>query len=174
MAEMTRRFEPPQDLLPAPLAKLIGRLPQWPHSAALSAALNLALLPGMDAETRRRLANRPLAFEVQDAGIDCRVCLTSIGFLPIARRCPPAVAIRANARDFWRLARRIEDPDTLFFARRLAIEGDTELGLCLKNALDAIDWAELPKHLFGALAPAAKPFVEGRLRRSGGPPRRDE
>ena len=174
MAEMNSRFEPPRGLLPAPLAKLIGRLPQWPHSAALSAALNLALLPGMDAETRRRLANRPLAFEVQDAGIDCRVRLTSIGFLPIARRCPPVVAIRASARDFWRLARRIEDPDTLFFARRLVIEGDTELGLSLKNALDAIDWAELPKRLLGAFAPAATPSVAGRLRRPGGQPRRDE
>jgi predicted lipid carrier protein YhbT len=174
MAEMNGRFEPPQGPLPAPLANLIGRLPQWPHSAALSAALNLALLPVMDAETRRRLADRPLAFEVQDAGIDCRVRLTSIGFLPMARRCPPVVVIRASARDFWRLARRIEDPDTLFFARRLVIEGDTELGLSLKNALDAIDWAELPKQLLGALAAAAKSFVAGRLRRPGGPPRRDE
>lgn len=161
-------------MIPAPLASLIGHLPQWPHSAALSAALNLALLPGMDAETRRRLADRPLAFEVQGAGIDCRVRLTSIGFLPIARRCPPVVAIRAGARDFWRLARRIEDPDTLFFARRLVIEGDTELGLSLKNALDAIDWTELPKRLLGALAAAAGPFAAVRLRRPGGPPRRDE
>jgi predicted lipid carrier protein YhbT len=174
MAEMNGRFEPPQDLLPAPLAKLIGRLPQWPHSAALSAALNLALLPGLDAETRRRLANRPLAFEVQDAGIDCRVCLTSIGFLPVARRCPPAVTIRASARDFWRLARRVEDPDTLFFARRLVIEGDTELGLSLKNALDAIDWAELPGRLLGAFAPAAKPPAAGGIHRPRGPSRRDE
>jgi hypothetical protein len=35
------------------------------------------------------------------------------------------------------LALRREDPDTLFFTRRLVLEGDTELGLALKNALDA-------------------------------------
>ena len=35
---------------------------------------------------------------------------------------------------------RLEDPDTLFFSRRLVIEGDTELGLALKNALDAASW----------------------------------
>jgi predicted lipid carrier protein YhbT len=35
---------------------------------------------------------------------------------------------------------REEDPDTLFFARRLTIEGDTELGLVAKNLLDGIDW----------------------------------
>ena len=78
-------------LVPAPLARLIGHLPQWPHSAALSAALNVILLPRMDTETRRRLANRPLAFQVQDASIDCRLCLAPIGFLPAARRRPPAV-----------------------------------------------------------------------------------
>jgi predicted lipid carrier protein YhbT len=38
-----------------------------------------------------------------------------------------------------RLARREADPDTLFFDRKLSIEGDTELGLLLKNTLDAID-----------------------------------
>jgi predicted lipid carrier protein YhbT len=54
------------------------------------------------------------------------------------------------------------------------IEGDTELGLFLKNALDAIDWEELPKRLLGAFAPAAKPRAAGRLRRPGGPPRREE
>jgi predicted lipid carrier protein YhbT len=31
------------------------------------------------------------------------------------------------------------DADTLFFDRRLSIEGDTELGLLLKNTLDALD-----------------------------------
>jgi predicted lipid carrier protein YhbT len=38
----------------------------------------------------------------------------------------------------WRCARRIPTP--LFFARRLVVEGDTELGLTVKNLLDAIDW----------------------------------
>ena len=41
------------------------------------------------------------------------------------------------------LALRREDPDTLFFTRRLVMTGDTELGLVVKNALDAIDWPRL-------------------------------
>lgn len=48
------------------------------------------------------------------------------------------------------LARRVEDPDTLFFARRLIMEGDTELGLVVKNALDAVEWS--PASLLAALA----------------------
>jgi predicted lipid carrier protein YhbT len=47
------------------------------------------------------------------------------------------VTVRASLRDYLALAARREDPDTLFFARRLVIEGDTALGLAIKNALDA-------------------------------------
>jgi len=35
---------------------------------------------------------------------------------------------------------REEDPDTLFFKRKLQIEGDTELGLITKNLLDSVEW----------------------------------
>jgi O2-independent ubiquinone biosynthesis accessory factor UbiT len=56
---------------------------------------------------------------------------------------PADVTVRASLRDYAALALRSEDPDTLFFTRRLVIEGDTELGLALKNALDALDWRAL-------------------------------
>ncbi|SNB73692.1 SCP-2 sterol transfer family protein [Kingella negevensis] len=38
---------------------------------------------------------------------------------------------------------REEDPDTLFFNRKLQIEGDTELGLITKNLLDCVEWDKL-------------------------------
>jgi predicted lipid carrier protein YhbT len=47
------------------------------------------------------------------------------------------VTIRASLSDYLALALRRQDPDSLFFSRRLVIEGDTALGLILKNALDA-------------------------------------
>jgi predicted lipid carrier protein YhbT len=50
----------------------------------------------------------------------------------------PDVVVRAGARDYLALALRREDPDSLFFARRLVIEGDTALGLAVKNALDSL------------------------------------
>ena len=52
--------------------------------------------------------------------------------------------IKGASRELMKLANRSEDPDTLFFQRRLLIEGDTELGLGTKNLLDSIDWSELP------------------------------
>jgi predicted lipid carrier protein YhbT len=50
------------------------------------------------------------------------------------------VRITGNVEDFWRLAARREDPDTLFFSRRLCMEGDTETGVHIKNLLDALDY----------------------------------
>ncbi|WP_432472926.1 ubiquinone anaerobic biosynthesis accessory factor UbiT [Amphritea sp. HPY] len=52
--------------------------------------------------------------------------------------------IKGESGEFLKLANRSEDPDTLFFQRKLLIEGDTELGLGTKNLLDSIDWEELP------------------------------
>ena len=45
----------------------------------------------------------------------------------------------ADARDFLLLGLRREDADTLFFNRRLTLGGDTELGLFVKNTLDALE-----------------------------------
>lgn len=60
------------------------------------------------------------------------------------------VVIRGTLSDFWQLATRAEDPDTLFFNRRLSIEGDTETGLHVKNLLDALDY-DLEAHVRAVL-----------------------
>jgi predicted lipid carrier protein YhbT len=133
-------------LLPARLAGLVSRLPQWPPSAVLCAGLNLLFLPTLDQDTKQRLMGRIVSIQVSDAGLDGRISLTALGFLPVLRAAPE-VTIRACAWDYYRLARRLEDPDTLFFSRRLTIDGDTELGLLVKNALDAIDWSRLESRL---------------------------
>lgn len=54
------------------------------------------------------------------------------------------VSFTANGDDLILIAGRKQDPDTLFFQRRLKIEGDTELGLEVKNLIDAIDIEQLP------------------------------
>ena len=57
------------------------------------------------------------------------------------------VSFSGDAKEFILLASRSEDPDTLFFQRRLTIEGDTELGLYIKNAIDGIDFDNWPNWL---------------------------
>ena len=51
------------------------------------------------------------------------------------------VAIVGNLYEFLVLATRKEDPDTLFFNRRLRIEGETAVGLQQKNLLDTMEFA---------------------------------
>ncbi len=64
-----------------------------------------------------------------------------------------------NSKEFLLLASRREDPDTLFFQRRLSIEGSTELGLQVKNLIDSVDMDELPTAINHALYLSAD-FIE--------------
>lgn len=68
---------------------------------------------------------------------------------------PPDVTFRACLSDFLALAGRREDPDTLFFQRRLCVEGAAETGLHLKNLLDGWEY-DVPAHVRAVLpAPLA-------------------
>lgn len=66
------------------------------------------------------------------------------------------VCIRGNLACFIKLAAQKEDPDTLFFQRALAIEGDTDLGLEVKNLLDRLELDSLPPEARFALVSAAE------------------
>lgn len=115
------------DALFAVLGPLAARLPAFPGSVLLSVGANLIF----GAEPLRALApliGKPLRIRVIDAGMSFDFTVTPRGFVA-CRETPPTVVISAGARDFLRLARREADPDTLFFDRRLSIEGDTELDL---------------------------------------------
>ena len=53
-------------------------------------------------------------------------------------------AIIGDFNSFVLLASQKADPDTLFFRRKLVIEGDMELGLAIKNLLDQVELSQLP------------------------------
>jgi len=54
------------------------------------------------------------------------------GFVPARSPQCPDLAISGAIYDFLALATRREDSDTLFFNRRVVMEGDTALGLATK------------------------------------------
>ncbi|QJD58263.1 SCP2 domain-containing protein [Pseudomonas sp. gcc21] len=93
------------------------------------------------------LRGRWLRLEVTDLGLAWNVTRTDKG-LRLDRTAPSDLCIRGNWREFLLLASRQEDPDTLFFRRRLIIEGDTELGLEIKNLMDSLDPDRLPPRLW--------------------------
>ena len=82
------------------------------------------------------LRGKVLRLEIAGLGAGPQFTLDFIGLRPSFGK--PDVTVRASLGDYLALALRREDPDTLFFTRRLVIEGDTELGLEIKNALDAL------------------------------------
>lgn len=74
--------------------------------------------------------------------------------------------IRGGLTDFLLLATRAEDPDTLFFARRLCIEGDTETGLYVKNLLDSMEF-DWETHLHAVLGTGRAEALQVMLKGSG-------
>lgn len=125
--------------LPAPAVRLASLLPQLPPSLALATALNLALGQGVSA-IPAALQGRQVRFVVTDAGLDLCLELGAEGFRPATLpKSPCDATITATRRDFLALALREEDSDTLFFTRRLLMEGNTEVGLLVRNLLDAVD-----------------------------------
>lgn len=126
--------------LPAPLRALLSALPQEPPALVLAAALNLALAQARASGALDPLLGRVICFEASDAGLVLRLAFGRSGFRVCFGERAADLTLRTTAADFLALALRREDPDTLFFSRRLALEGDTELGLVFKNALDAVDW----------------------------------
>lgn len=129
----------PAPLLPLILAAAGRRLPAWPGSLLCVAALNLVLRRHLPPDVRDQLRGRHLRVRVSDAGVGFDFAWRDNGFAALPPHGAPALEIAACARDFVALARREQDPDTLFFSRRLSMEGDTELGLLVKNTLDAIE-----------------------------------
>lgn len=101
------------------------------------------------------LEERWLQVDVSDLG--WKFCISVVDEQLILQ--PPGretdVQFSAKSDDLLLVAARKQDPDTLFFQRRLMISGDTELGLAIKNLMDAVEWDQLPKPLGWALNSAA-------------------
>lgn len=131
-------YHPPQ-ILPAPVGRLLSLLPAYPGSCLFAAALNRVLARHLPDDVRAGLAGKRLRLRALDAGIAFDFRWNGRAFSAAKRSDNADLSISASMRDFALLAARREDPDTLFFSRWLVMEGDTELGLLIKNTLDAIE-----------------------------------
>ncbi len=125
--------------LPRPLGALARRLPRRPVSAAFARALDLTLRRKFPAEVLEHLEGHAFVIVVEDAGLELAFRVAGGRFRRAPTGVPPSLRFRAVAWDYAALAAREADPDTLFFNRRLVVEGETELALWVKNTLDTID-----------------------------------
>lgn len=95
------------------------------------------------------LEGQVMLIRVSDARINIRLTLESGRLKAVSNSRPEDLSIEGAVYDFLLLATRREDPDTLFFNRRLRLGGSTELGLYVKNFLDSLE-------LEGRLGPLLK------------------
>lgn len=135
--------------IPAQFALISARLPQWPHAIPVTLVLNTLIgIGSLDSQQIRLLEGKRFRIRVIDAGIVIDFSVQQNRFVPgLCGATAPDLCFSASLSAYLQLIARQEDPDTLFFARRLSIEGDTDLGLQVKNMFDAIDLDELRKHL---------------------------
>ena len=129
-------------LFPAPLAIPLGLIPTTAHSALLVRALNRVLAPEIAEGELDFLDGKVMRIEVTDARLKFRISLHQKRLVAAHSRQPDDLSIAGTVYDFLLLATRREDPDTLFFNRRLHLGGDTELGLYVKNLLDSLELEE--------------------------------
>ena len=138
-------------MLPKPVGQFLSHLPAYPGSLLFVSGLNLALARNLAPDVTQMLMGKKLRLRVTDAQWAFDFEWVNGRFSACQNRQAADLMISASAYDFVLLARRQEDPDTLFFSRRLCMEGDTELGLLVKNTLDGI---ELPMLNFEQFKPA--------------------
>ncbi|WP_049723428.1 ubiquinone anaerobic biosynthesis accessory factor UbiT [Gilvimarinus polysaccharolyticus] len=117
--------------------------------AALNRLFNTALKAG-DLEF---LQGRTVRITVSDIAVDLSLTAADHQLQITTANDSEDVTLRAQSAALLEIIMGQTDPDTLFFRRQLAISGNTELGVQLKNFLDTCEPQEvIPKPLYQALA----------------------
>ena len=166
-ASARSRHPRPDTRLPlTALRRFLRAVPDSVHAELISRLAN-HLLRGQ--ALCRRLApieGRRLSLAITDTGNVWRFRVRAGRLWPQPADEPSDVCIQGELADFLLLATRGEDPDTLFFARRLSLEGDTEIGLFVKNQLDALEF-DWEAHVSAVAGPRAAKTLQSVLRRTG-------
>lgn len=151
-----------------PISLLLRALPDSVHSELLSRLFNHLLRGQYMADQLYDLDGKRLAIRIKDTRSELLFRIQGNQLKRQPKTSPQAWDVRISGKldAFWQLASRSEDPDTLFFNRTLAIEGETEAGLYLKNLLDALDF-DLQLHLDAVLGKRLGSDVGRALTRSG-------
>ncbi len=128
--------------LSRPLALPLALIPPLAHSSVMTAVLNRLFAPELADSEMDFLDGKVALIKVRDARISYYLTLEHGRLKAAPAGAKDDVSIEGDIYDFMLLATRREDPDTLFFNRRLRLGGDTELGLYIKNFLDSLEFED--------------------------------
>ncbi|MEH6812021.1 MAG: SCP2 sterol-binding domain-containing protein [Motiliproteus sp.] len=130
--------------IPMALARKAAIVPFSLQKRLLSKVMGQAFQEPLEDGDFEFLKNKWMKIEISDIGLCWFFSYSEEGHLIVSDYEIENASIRGNLKEFIQLASRAEDPDTLFFQRKLMIEGDTEIGLEVKNLMDAVDHDSLP------------------------------
>ena len=140
-------------------------IPDSVYSTAVVTLLNRIFADALREGELDYLNGHSVRIHVRDMQLTFCITLQQGRLVASRARNMPDLSITGTLHAFLLLAARCEDTDTLFFQRRLRMEGNTELGLEVKNFLDGLDvdslW--LPKQV-SSMAQKALPLYERAFR----------
>ena len=147
--QLQKTFDPllARLLRPQSLARVATRMPERMNVLLVEQMLNRALTEQIAEGDFDFLQRRVLQVEVLDAHLfvgvsfdrnrlSCRYFRATVG--------EPDVTLSIASVDAIDLIQQQVDPDTLFFQRKLKINGDTELAHHVKNTIDTLSPEVIP------------------------------
>ena len=148
-------------LFPRLLSMPLAIIPDRVHSTAVVTLLNRVFADALREGELDYLHGHSVRIHVRDMQLTFCITLQQGRLAASRARNMPDLSITGTLHAFLLLAARCEDTDTLFFQRRLRMEGNTELGLEVKNFLDGrdVDSLWLPRQV-SSMAQKALPLYE--------------
>ncbi len=120
-------------------------IPSFVQKKAMLDSMLMVFREAIDDGDFAFLSDKWLKIEIHDMNLHWYISYQNDNLIIANKEVIEDVRFSGNLNDLVLIAGRKEDPDTLFFQRRLLIEGDTELGLEVKNLMDSIDLEQFPK-----------------------------
>ena len=130
--------------LPGILRLPLVAVPAPLRSALISRSLNSLFATHVQEGELDFLQGRQINIDIEDAGLQFSLRLEQQHLRADRPSARPDLRISGKLYAFLLLAAREEDADTLFFRREIKTQGDTELGLYVKNFLDGLELETLP------------------------------
>lgn len=137
--------------LPAIAARTLAALPVPLERPVIERLLNRALAQPLADGRFDFLFGHSVTIALTDGAWSMSLTSSEAGVLQVTGTQGAETRISASALDFLGLIAGHIDPDTLFFQRRLCMEGNVALGLSVKNTLDGVDRTAFPPPLRAAL-----------------------
>ncbi|QYK00467.1 ubiquinone anaerobic biosynthesis accessory factor UbiT [Shewanella psychrotolerans] len=143
---------------PKMIAKPLFIVPFSVKARVLEKLLNLLLTQQIEDDELDFLQQRWVKIDILDMALSFEVSFDER--LIVRERGEAEVSFSGCSQELLLIAAGKEDPDTLFFQRRLAIEGDTELGLEVKNLLLSIEFDTMPMFFRQSITQAASMLTQ--------------